>query len=153
MNNITKPEPQDVTPWREMESLSDRMRHLMEASFPSLSRRAGWPDMSTLWPAVELVEDDGEYVLSAELPGLAKEDLDISVDDGELTLKGEKKRAHDEQQGKTLVRERSYGAFERCFRLPRNVAADDIRAEFHDGIVEIHMPKQADLKPHKIDIQ
>jgi HSP20 family protein len=93
------------------------------------------------FPAVELAEADGEFVLTAELPGMSKDDVDVSVDDNVLTLKGEKKTEREEAHNRMHIRERAYGTFERSFTLPRNVDAGKIRADFHDGLVEIHMPK------------
>lgn len=70
-----------------------------------------------------------------------------------LTLKGEKKFEHEEQRDRTHIRERRYGTFERCFTLPRNVAADKIKAEYKDGVVEVHLPKGPEAKGRHIEIQ
>jgi HSP20 family protein len=108
---------------------------------------------TTEWlPAVELVERDGEFVLTAEIPGMAKENVVISVEDNVLTLKGEKKFERDEEKEEMHIREREYGAFTRAFTLPRNVDAAKIRAEYHDGVVDIHMPKGAEAKGRQIKI-
>jgi HSP20 family protein len=141
----------DVTPWRELEGVSDRMRQMFDPSFPLFT--PVWSETTDWIPAVELVEEDNEYVLSAELPGLKKEDLDLSVEDNVLNLKGNKKLERDQERGRTYIRERHYGAFERSFTLPRNVDPDKITAEFHDGIVAIHMPKVETAKGRHIEIE
>ncbi|MGE0160381.1 MAG: Hsp20/alpha crystallin family protein [Gemmatimonadales bacterium] len=144
----------DVTPWQEFEALSERIRRW--ADFPPLGAslfRAPLLTETTEWlPAVELVENDGEFLLTAEIPGMAREDVDISVEDNVLTLKGEKKLERDEKKEEMHIREREYGTFTRAFTLPRNVDAAKIRAEYHDGIVEIHMPKGLEAKGRQIEI-
>ena len=144
----------DVTPWQELETLSERMRRWADLpSFGSTLFRAPLLTEATEWlPAVELVEKNEEFVLTAEIPGMSKKDVGISVEDNVLTLKGEKKFERDEEKGEMHIREREYGAFTRAFTLPRNVDATKIRAEYHDGIVEIHMPKGAEAKGRQIEI-
>lgn len=144
----------DITPWRELDLFSDRMRRMLDPTFnESLFGTPFWSEADQWIPAVELVEEDDEYVLSAELPGLGKADVDISVDDSVLTLTGEKKSEREEEKGRSFIRERRYGAFERSFTLPRNVEADKIKAEFRDGIVEVHLPKGAESKARHIEIK
>jgi HSP20 family protein len=144
----------DVSPWHELETMGDRMRHWTD--YPSLGTslfksplfsEADW------LPAVELVEEDGEFVLTAELPGLSKDDVDVSIDDNVLTLKGEKKTEREEAHGRMYIRERMYGSFERGFTLPRNVEPEKIKADFHDGLVEIHMPKGEEAKGRHIEFK
>ncbi|HET9947723.1 MAG TPA: Hsp20/alpha crystallin family protein [Longimicrobiales bacterium] len=140
----------DVTPWSELETISDRMRRWMD--IPSLF---GTPLLTaTRWmPAVELSETDDEYVLTAEIPGMSKEDVSISVEDDVLTLAGEKKLEKEEEDGRVYLREREYGAFERCFTLPRNVDAEKITAEYRDGLVHIRMPKAEVTRGRHIEIK
>lgn len=144
----------DVSPWHELEAMNDRMRRWMD--YPdfgaSMFKTPLFSDGAWL-PAVELVEEDGEFVLTAELPGMSKDDVDVSVDDHTLTLKGEKKTEREEAHDKMHIRERGYGTFERSFTLPRNVDAGKIRADFHDGLVEIHLPKGEQTKSKHIEIK
>jgi HSP20 family protein len=132
--------------------MADQMRRMLEPTLGSGLGESLWADGGEWMPAVELVEEDGEYVLSAELPGLSKDDVDVSVDDSVLTIKGEKKSEREEKRGRTHIRERRYGAFERSFTLPRNVAADKIRAEVKDGIIEVHLPKGEESKARHIEV-
>jgi HSP20 family protein len=144
----------DVSPWHELETMGDRMRRW--ADYPAFGASLFKAPLfsETDWlPAVELVEEDGEFVLTAELPGLSKDDVHLSIDDNVLTLKGEKKTERDEAHNRMHLRERAYGTFERCFTLPRNVEAGKIRAEFHDGLVEVHMPKGAAAMSRHIEIK
>jgi len=142
----------DVSPWREFDIFSDRMRGMMEPFLAEPIVPASVWDMEGWVPAVELTEADGEYVLTAELPGISKADVDLSIDDGVLTLRGEKKTEKEEERGKTHYRERRYGAFERSFTLPSNVDAAKVKADFKDGLVEVHMPKGAATKGRKIEL-
>lgn len=145
----------DITPWHELETLGNRMRGLFD--YPTFFTPSVFtaPILETgeWWPAVELVEADGEFVLTAEIPGMSKDDVEISVEDNVLTLKGEKKFEHEEERDRMHVRERRYGTFERSFALPRNVEAGKIKAEYRDGVVEMHMPKAPEAQGRKIEIK
>jgi HSP20 family protein len=154
MRALTRRWGADVTPWHELDTLTDRMRDWVD--FPPFSAslfRAPLLSETTEWlPAVELVEKDAEFVLTAEIPGMTREDVNISIEDNVLTLKGEKKVEREEEKDRMHIREREYGAFTRAFTLPRNVEAAKIRAEYHDGVVEIHMPKGEEAKGRQIKI-
>ncbi|KPJ80655.1 MAG: hypothetical protein AMS19_09210 [Gemmatimonas sp. SG8_23] len=126
---------------------------MLEPLFPEgFFRMPYWAEREDWMPAVELVENDGEYLLTAELPGIFKDDVHVTVEDNVLTLRGEKKLEKERKEGRAHIRERRYGSFERCFTLPRNVDENKIRAEFHDGIVEVHLPKGEETKARHIDI-
>ncbi len=144
----------DLTPWHELENLSDRMRRWIDYPMfgPSFLRTPLFAEATEWLPAVELVEENGEFVLTAELPGMSKEDVDVSIVDNVLTLKGEKKFEREEEHGRMHIHEREYGSFERAFTLPRNVDPEKIKADFHDGIVEIHLPKGEEAKSRNIEI-
>ena len=149
----------DVSPWHELETLNNRLRRWMD--YPDFGASMfNTPAFNTsmfsdnAWlPAVELVEEDEEFVLTAELPGVSKDNVDLSVDDNVLTLKGEKKTHHEETTDRMHIRERGYGTFDRSFVLPKNVDAGKIRADFHDGLIEIHMPKGEKSKSKHIEIK
>lgn len=144
----------DVSPWHELETLNDRMRRWMEyPDFGTSMFKTPLLSESAWLPAVELVEEDSEFVLTAELPGMSKKDVDVSVDDRVLTLKGEKKTEREVAHDRMHIRERGYGTFERSFTLPRNVDAEKIRADFRDGLVEIHLPKGKEAKSKHIEIK
>jgi HSP20 family protein len=154
MRALTRRWGGEIAPWPEFETLNERMRRW--ADFPPFGTtlfRAPLLTETTDWlPAVELVENEGEFVLTAEIPGMAKGDVDINVEDNVLTLKGEKKFERDEEKDEMHIREREYGAFTRAFTLPRNVDAAKIRAEYRDGVVEIHLPKAPNAKGRQIKI-
>jgi HSP20 family protein len=109
----------------------------------------------TVWtPVVEVRETDDAFRVAAELPGLAPADVNVTVENGVLTISGEKKEERQEGKEETSFHlyERRYGRFERAFALPRAVIADDVRAEFANGVLTVTVPKAAEAKPRRIPI-
>lgn len=154
MPALTKKWGTDITPWHELENLGNRMRSLFDYPFFAPTVFAAPLLENGEWlPAVELVEADEEFVLTAEIPGMTKENVEISIEDNVLTLKGEKKYEHEEEKERLHIRERRYGAFQRSFTLPRNVDAGKVKAEYGDGVVAIHMPKAPEAKGRRIEIK
>jgi HSP20 family protein len=92
-------------------------------------------------PAVDLVEKDREFQITAELPGLDEDDVEVLVSGGVLTIRGRKREQRDERRGETYVSERRYGSFQRCFQMPADVNPDRIQATFHKGVLAISLPK------------
>ena len=104
-------------------------------------------------PAVDVGEDDAEYVIAVEVPGAAREDLTVELDDGMLTIRGEKKLMREGEKAQPRYRERSYGSFMRSFSLPPAADAEKLRASFQDGVLRVHIPKREETKPRTIEIQ
>jgi HSP20 family protein len=92
-------------------------------------------------PAVDIKETDGEYLVRAELPGITREDVKVSLDEGVLTIEGERRQEKVEKTEKTHRVERCYGTFCRSFSLPEYTDAAGIRAESKDGVLSVHVPK------------
>lgn len=92
-------------------------------------------------PAMDLVERAKEYEVQVELPGLTAKDIDIRMTDGTLVIKGEKTAEHQEEKEDYHLSERSYGAFQRAFRLPPGIAADKVAAKFDNGVLKVVLPK------------
>jgi len=109
---------------------------------------------SSAWaPAVDISETADSYEVTAELPGLTKDDVKISYESGVVSIRGEKKQ-EKEEKGKNYHRmERSYGAFERSFSLPTHVDVNKIEAKFKDGVLTLHLPKAEDARPKEIPIK
>ena len=103
-------------------------------------------------PPMDLVEAEDHFVLKADLPGLSEDDVHIEVQDGTLTISGERKAEHEEREKGWYRIERSFGSFSRSLTLPDGVDADSITAEFHDGVLELHIPKPEERKPRRIEI-
>lgn len=132
------------------------LRNEIDRIFETPNRRIlSWPERDlTPVPALEMTENDANYRLSAELPGLAREDIEISVADGVLTLSGEKKEEKEENDKGFLLSERRYGAFQRQVALPSDVDPDGITAQFKDGVLTILLAKDQNStkRTRKIDV-
>lgn len=103
-------------------------------------------------PAMDLVEADDHFVLKADLPGLAEEDVAIEVQDNVLTISGSREAEHERKEKGWYRLERSYGSFSRSLTLPDGVDADKVEASFDRGVLEIRVPKPEERKPRRISI-
>src|SRR5919205_1392429 len=113
----------------------------------------GQTEQGRRWvPPVDLVEAEDHFVLKADLPGLSESDVNIEVQDGTLTLSGERKAEHEQRQKGWYRVERSFGRFSRSLTLPEGVHAEAISANFDKGVLEIRIPKPEQRKPRKIEI-
>lgn len=138
----------ELTPWRDLDAMEQRMRRVFGRMWPEAEAETAMD-----WvPAMDLTEADGAFELTAELAGLGPEDVEITVEDNVLTIRGEKKREHTKEEGKWHLWERSFGAFERCLTLPRSVDDAQVKADFTDGVLKVTLPKRAEAKGRKIEI-
>ena len=140
-------------PFREMEEMQNRMAALFGRRVPL---RDGGEETITMteWnPAVDIAEDDKEYTINAELPGMHKEDVRVTVEGGVLSISGERKEEKEEKNKKYHRIERSYGSFMRSFTLPEGAAGDKVSADFKDGLLHVHLPKDEKSKPKMIDVK
>lgn len=106
----------------------------------------------TWLPAVDIVETEDAFVATADLPGLKKGDIDVSIEDSVLTVSGERKFENAEEKGTYRRVERSYGTFRRSFTLPRSVDAGKVEAKFKDGVLSLTLPKSEVAKGRKIAV-
>ena len=139
-------------PFRELEDMSERLNRVF--SRPSL-RNSGKENLTVAdWmPTVDISETEGEYLIKAELPEVRKEDVKVTVENGVLTLQGER-RQEKEEKGKRFHRvECSYGSFVRSFTLPESVDESSVKAEYKDGVLNLHLPKSEKVKPKAIDVK
>ena len=104
-------------------------------------------------PRVDVEELEDRFEVTAELPGLEKDNMDIEVRDNVLTIKGERKSTEEKNGKRYHVCERTYGSFERSFSLPENVKTDNIEAAYKDGVLKINIPKTEPVKPKEIKIK
>lgn len=143
--NETEPRTNDV--W----GLQSDINRLFDAFMSPFDEGYG---RNTMSPKLDIAEMKDKFEIKAELPGMDEKDINLSVDDGVLTLSGEKKADNEEKGKGYYLRECSYGTFSRSVRLPENVADDKIGAEFKNGILVIDMPKKEPTiaKARKIEI-
>jgi HSP20 family protein len=141
-------------PMREMEDIQNRLSSFFNRRLPLRTNGGEEGFAVAAWaPPVDIAEDDKEYLIKMELPGVNKEDVNVSAEGGILTIKGERK-AEKEEKGKQYHRiERVYGTFIRSFTLPEGAAVDKISAEFRDGILKVHLPKDEQAKPKSIEVK
>jgi HSP20 family protein len=130
---------------------NDLNRLMNEFSRGGLRNKRSWKQ-SAWTPAVDIREGDQAFILTAELPGFSKDDVQVELKDNRLTLKGERKRETDVQETQYRRRERAYGTFERSIRLPGEVDADKAEATFKDGVLKLTLPKAEEAKPKAIRI-
>jgi HSP20 family protein len=135
-------------PWREIEDMFDRY-----------TKAVGWPRggqeamASSDWsPRVDIVEAEQEFLIKADIPGVEKDHVKVSVENGVLTIQGERKTEKEEKDAKFHRVERFTGTFVRRFTVPENVDADAIKAVFKDGMLTLHLPKTQKALPKAIDI-
>lgn len=139
-------------PFASFESMFNRLPAF--GRFPRLFE--GEAGLTEWTPSVDISETEKEYLLRAELPAVKKEDVHITVDEGMLTISGERKQRKEEKGEKFHRIESFHGAFSRSFSLPDNADTDNIRAESKDGIVTVHVPKlraEEKKQPTEIKIQ
>ncbi|HEX3020683.1 MAG TPA: Hsp20/alpha crystallin family protein [Chitinispirillaceae bacterium] len=105
------------------------------------------------WPKVDIMENNNDYILRADLPGMEKGDFNISVENGVLSIEGEKKGVHKEQKSNYYHLECSYGKFKRSFSLPEEVNAEGIEAKLENGVLELKLPRNQKVKPKMIEIK
>lgn len=104
-------------------------------------------------PAIEMFDKGDKYVIKAELPGMEEKDVEVSLRNDVLTIRGEKKAENEVKQEDYYFSERAYGSFLRRLSLPSNVDAKKIEADFENGVLEVTLPKMAEVKPEKIAIR
>lgn len=144
-------------PFGELDEMQNRLG-MFFGGFPSFSSKisAGNGKSLTLpnWsPLVDITEDDHEYLFKADLPEVKKEDLKVAVENGVLSVSGERKTEAEEKKKKYHRIERFFGTFERTFMMPDDADATKIMAEFKDGVLRVHLPKSPIAKPKPIAVK
>lgn len=140
-----------VDPFRELAAMQDRMARLFGDTYlrdEDTSFRGSWT------PAVDIFESDNhDLVMKAELPGMSREDIEVSVENSTLVLKGTKKFDTEVKEEQYRRVERSYGTFHRSFTLPNTVDATKVSAEFKNGVLTVKLPFREEAKPRTINVE
>jgi HSP20 family protein len=158
MNALTKWNPFRLSPswdpFREFEQMRNRFFGELGLRRPIFrTEPEEWFTPMEWMPPVDIEEDDREYLLKAELPGMKKEDVSLKVEGGTLSISGERKEEKEEKDKRHHRVERSYGAFVRSFALPEAVLSEKVSAEFKDGILTVHVPKDEKAKSKAIEVK
>ncbi len=134
--------------WPELDLFSNRLSRVFGNAWDTTEPTGAWI------PAVNVEEAADELLLTAELPGMREEDINVDIENNILTIRGEKREAHEEvdEGRKYHVWERRYGSFHRSFKLPKSVQADEIRADFESGVLTVRLPKAPEAKSRAIAI-
>jgi len=136
-------------PFRDLVTLRDKMNRLFEDAVRGEEKDL----ISSTWaPAVDIYETENELVLAAEVPGVEEKDVEISVEDNTLSIRGERKFQKETKEENYHRIERSYGSFYRSFTLPNYIDQEKIHAEHESGVLKVHMPKKPEVKPRKVKI-
>lgn len=142
-----------LTPWPafgRLSDLRDEIDRLFDAPLGELGRTAsvfgGWT------PAIDLYEDKENVVVKAELAGMKKEDIEVTLHEGTLSIAGERKTEKKVEEAGLYRSERFFGRFQRAVTLPAPVAGDKVKAEYKDGVLTVTLPKTEEAKPKQIDV-
>ncbi|MFO7155130.1 MAG: Hsp20/alpha crystallin family protein [Pseudomonadota bacterium] len=145
-----------ITSWdplTEVRSLARRLERFMEPMTSVTSFREPFRYFGEgFWPNVDIYEDKEEIVCMVELPGMDIKDVEIRLEDSTLTIQGERKMTREDKKENYVRVEANYGSFSRSFTMPSTIDKDRIRAEFKNGVLEIHLPKRAEAKGRTIPI-
>ena len=139
-------------PFRELEEMSDRLNRM----FSHQSSRTNGKETMTVadWtPTVDISETEAGYEIKAEIPDVKREDVKVTLEEGVLTIQGVRKQEREDKSRRYHRIERAYGSFVRSFSLPDLVAEDKVKAEFKDGILNLHLPKSEKAKPKAIEVK
>lgn len=146
-----------LSPFRGFRDARSEMEQLMDEMFSTVGRfpvRQRAQQQAVWAPAVDVMSSDGDLVIKAELPGVKMEDVDITVQNGVLTISGEHKAEAEGERGGYHIRERRYGSFRRSMTLPEGTNEDQIKARFEDGVLEVLVEGAAAVRePKRIQIE
>jgi HSP20 family protein len=137
-------------PARELHSLQSEFNRLFSVFDSQTGARA--PGARSWVPAIDLSEEDGDYVLRADLPGVSESDVKVEVEGRVLQISGERSSEHEERKGSYRRIERASGRFSRVLTLPVGVDPESVSAQFDKGVLEVRVPKPAERKPHRVAI-
>ena len=141
-------------PFRELLSTQDRFNQLFNQTFSQAFGAEGREMTRGSWsPAVDIYETGSHLVIKAELPGIDPKDVEVRVENGTLTISGERKVEKDVNEGNYHRVERSYGSFVRSFNLPPTISSENVTAEYKDGVLVLNLAKREEAKPKSIKIQ
>ena len=140
-------------PFRELEEMSNQINRLFvrPSAWQGQSKEA--MTVADWTPTVDISETEAEYLIKAELPEVKKEDVKITVEDGVLTIQGERRQETEEKAKKFHRIERSYGRFVRSFTLPDSVDEAGVKAVYTDGVLNLRLPKSEKAKPKQIEVK
>ncbi len=140
------------SPLKEIEEIRKEMDRLFEEFLSPVRRRRPITTEGIISPNIDIFEKENEIVILAELPGVKKEEVEVTISDDRLIIKGEIKKPEGIKEENFILNERSYGAFTRTVNLPNDIDKSNIKAALKDGILEIVLSRKAEAKPREIRV-
>ncbi|MFB3885331.1 MAG: Hsp20/alpha crystallin family protein [Thermodesulfobacteriota bacterium] len=140
-------------PFKDIEKIRSETDRLWDTFYWGKPQKGGVREEGEWLPAVDLIETDREFIVKVEMPGLDSKEIDISLSEGTLTIKGEKKQENEKADENYYLMERSYGSFTRSVRLPKKVDRDKISASYKNGVLKVALPKSGEAKKKEIKIK
>jgi len=153
MNLIRYQDPESATwsPMNRLASLREEVNRLLDGTLAGFTGNVG---LFGGWsPSVDVFQDKDNVFIKAELPGMKKEEIDISFQDGLLTICGERKQESEVREGESFRSERFFGKFHRTVSMPTKVDAEKIKATYKDGVLNVELPKAAEAKAKQIEVK
>jgi HSP20 family protein len=138
-------------PFRDLMAMQDRMTRLIDETLSRIWKE----DMAQgVWsPSVDILERGDEVVLKVDLPGVSQNEIDIRVEEGTLTIQGERKFVRESSEENYVQIERPYGTFRRTFSIPRTIDQESIKASYKDGVLRIILPRKQEIQPKQIVVE
>jgi HSP20 family protein len=153
MNSMMRWQRPELTSWPTFGRLTDLRDEIDRLFELPLAELAHTSRLLSLWtPAIDVYEDKDALTVKAELPGMKKEDIELSLHDGCLSISGERKSESKHQEAEVYRAERFFGRFQRTVSLPTPVATEKVKAQYKDGILTVTLPKTEEAKPKQIDV-
>jgi HSP20 family protein len=140
-------------PFRELDEVQNRLGSFLGGRFPRFGDGNDGLKLADWSPQVDITEDDKEYLIKADLPEMKKDEIKVNVENGVLSVSGERKTEKEEKNKKFHRIERSYGTFMRSFALPEDADGTKVAAEFKEGVLRVHLPKSPVAKPKAIEVK
>jgi HSP20 family protein len=136
-----------------LDEVQNRLGSFLGGTFPRFGNGNGGLKLADWSPQVDIVEDEKEYLIKADLPEMKKDEIKVNVENGVLSVSGERKTEKEEKNKKFHRIERSYGTFMRSFALPDDADGTKVAAEFKEGVLRVHLPKNPVAKPKAIEVK
>lgn len=156
MNTLSKYNPFQTAAWdpvKEIEEMQNRLSSFFRRPIVAPDGKEEAMILAEWAPLIDVSEDDKEYVIKAELPEVKREEVKVNVKDGVLSISGERKFEKEEKGKKYHRIERSYGSFLRSFTVPEGTNPDKVTAEFKDGVLKVHLPKDEKAQPKTVEVK
>ncbi len=141
------------SPWKDIDQMQNRLASLFDWEIYPINGPEESLASSAWSPRVDIVEDAKEFIVNAELPEMKREDVKVTVEDRVLSISGERKQEKEEKNRKFHRIERDFGNFVRTFILPDSASGKNVTAEFKDGLLKIHLPKEEKAQPKPVEIK